>query len=369
MGVKGMKLTINKDEFFKGIQEAQRVIYLKSGFTALQGILIKAKKDYLLIAGGDKNLYLETEVKADVYEEGSIVVESRLLGDIVRKLPDAPIEISTVGDRNIKIICDKNIINLVYQDEDSFPKMPEIKEDIKVSIPQKAIKRMIKGTTFATDQSGLRPIYSGVLFDLKDNELNMVALDGIRAAICHYLNENKGIISVVIPGRTLNEVAKISEVEDTEVKITFTSNQILFTIGKTRVISTLLDGEFGKYETFIPNEYTLKVAMNKQILIDNLERASIIGREGSFSSVILDMQEDKMYITSSSQIGDIKGEIDVLLQGLPLQVKANSKYILDALNAIEDEEVMLKFTSSLSVFVITERNNENSTYLISPVRM
>lgn len=364
-----MRFRINKDEFFKVIQEAQRVIYLKGGFTTLQGVLIKTKKDYLLIAGGDKNLYLETEVKAEVYEEGSIVVESKLLGDIIRKLPNAPIEVSTVSDRNIKIICDKNIINLVYQDEDSFPKMPEIKENIKVSIPQKVIKRMIKGTTFATDQSGLRPIYSGVLFHLKDNRLNMVALDGIRAAICYYLNESSGTISAVIPGRTLNEVAKISEVENNDVKITFTSNQILFTIGKTKVISTLLDGEFGKYETFIPNEYTLKVTVNKQSLIDNLERASIIGREGSFSAVLLDILEDKMHITSNSQIGDIKGEIDVLAQGLPIRIKVNSKFLLEGLNAIEDEEVILKFTSSLSVFVITGKNNDNSTYLISPVRM
>ncbi|MBP2023348.1 DNA polymerase-3 subunit beta [Clostridium punense] len=364
-----MRFRINKDEFFQGIQEAQRVIYLKGGFTTLQGVLIKAKKDYLLIAGGDKNLYLETEVKAEVYEEGSIVVESKLLGDIIRKLPNAPIEVSTVSDRNIKIICDKNIINLVYQDEDSFPKMPEIKEDIKVSIPQKVMKRMIKGTTFATDQSGLRPIYSGVLFHLKDTRLNMVALDGIRAAICYYLNGSSGTVSAVIPGRTLNEVAKISEIENHDIKITFTSNQILFTIGKTKVISTLLDGEFGKYETFIPNEYTLKVTVNKQSLIDNLERASIIGREGSFSAVLLDILEDKMHITSNSQIGDIKGEIDVLAQGLPMRIKVNSKFLLEALNAIEDEEIMLKFTSSLSVFVITGKSNDNSTYLISPVRM
>lgn len=364
-----MEFTVNKVEFLQAVQEVQRVTYGKVGLTTLQGILIKAKKDNLVLTGGDKNLCLETQIRADVPEEGGIVVESRLLGDIIKKLPDALIEISTISDKHIKIVCEKNIITLSYQEEDSFPTLPAIKEDIKVSIPQNIIKKMIRGTTFATEQSGLRPVYSGVLFDLRNDKLNMVALDNSRAAICFYLADSRNTISVVIPGRTLNEVAKIYEWEDTDVKITFTSNHILFTIGKTKIISTLLDGDFGRYETFIPHEYTLKVVVRRQSLIDHLERASVIGREGNVSAVVFDIQENSMLITSISQVGEIRGELDIVSEGEPMIIKVNSKYLLEALNVLEDDEVVISFTTNLSVFVLTNRNNVNSKHIIAPIRM
>jgi DNA polymerase-3 subunit beta len=368
-GDKKMNFSINKGEFMQAIQEVQRVTYGKVGLTTLQGILIKAEKDSLVLTGGDKNLCVETKVPAEVFEEGSIVVESKLLGDLIKKLPNELIKISTINDIHIKIECDENIVTLVYQEGDNFPVLPSIEEDSRVSLPQEILKNMIKSTIMATDQNSLRPIYSGVLFDFKMDGLNVVALDSSRAAICNYMNENINTVSAVIPARTLGEVGKIIEWEDSEVKITFTANHVLFAIGKTRIISTLLDGDFGKYESFIPKEYTLEIIANKEKLIGHLERASVIGREGNFSAVTFHIQDDNLSITSNSQIGTIRGDLNVISHGMPMVIKFNSKYLIEALNVLEDDEVIIKFTTNQSVFVVTNKNNANLMHIIAPMRM
>ncbi len=314
-----MKFSINKSEFMQAIQEVQRVTYGKVGLTTLQGILIKAEKDCLVLTGGDKNLCVETIVPAKVFEEGSIVVESKLLGDLIRKLPNELIVISIINDKHIKIECDENIVTLVYQEGDNFPVLPSIEEDAKVSMPPEILKNMIKGTIMATDQNSLRLIYSGVLFDFRMDRLSVVALDSSRAALCNYMNENINTVSAVIPARTLGEVAKI--------------------------------------------------IVNKEKLIGHIERASVIGREGNFSAVTFDIQDDNLSITSNSQIGTIRGDLNVISHGMPMIIKFNSKYLIEALNVLEDDEVTIKFTTNQSVFVVTNKNNTNLMHIIAPMRM
>jgi DNA polymerase-3 subunit beta len=364
-----MKFITNRSEFQQAVQEVQRVTTGSTGIASLQGILLECEDSYIVLTGGDKNLSIETRINADVEVKGQVVIDSKLLGDIIRKLPNSLIEVSTIDENNIKIVCEKNVITLGCRDRDNFPTLPDIKEDLTISMPQAILRDMIRGTIIATDYSGLRPIFSGVLFDLKKEKLSMVALDNSRAAICRYINDYSQEISVVIPGRTLSEVAKIIEWEDREVEISFTTNHILFTIGKTKVISTLLDGDFGKYEAFVPNEYSLEVIVNKEELIDNLERASVIGRQGDFSAVIFEIKDTFMTIISKSQFGNITGEIDILSHGVPMILKFNSKYLLQALNTLEDDEIILRFTTSQSVFVATNRYNNDIMHIIAPVRM
>ncbi|MBL4935067.1 DNA polymerase III subunit beta [Clostridium sp. YIM B02515] len=364
-----MKFIINKNEFQQAVQEIQRVSTGRFGVTILQGILIQCSDSHIILTGGDKNLCIETRISAKVLETGKILIDSKLLGDIVRKLPDSQIELSTIDRNTIRLICEKDVINLGCQSTENFPILPTIKENLAVSVSKEAFRSMVKRTIIATDQNGIRPVFSGILFDLKTDMLVMVALDNTRAAICRHESNSANSIRVVIPGRTLIEVTKIVEWEEEDVEISFTSNQILFTIGNTKVISTLLDGDFGNYESFIPNEYTLEIIVNKEKLIGHLERASIIGKESNFCAVILDISDNTMMITSKSSIGDITGEVDIISRGMPMRMKCNSKFLIEALNTLEDEEVMIKFTTSQSVLVITNKNNTNTLHIIAPVRM
>lgn len=175
--------------------------YRKIYYAILQGILINAKNDSIIFTGSDIDLSIETKINANIYEEGSIVVDSKIFGEIIRKLPNDTIEISTKDNNVIEIICQKSNFTLIHMDSSDFPELPNINENSIFSIPQKILKSMIKSTIFATAQEETRPILTGVLFEIKDKKLNLVALDGYRLAIRSEYIDNENSINAVIPGK------------------------------------------------------------------------------------------------------------------------------------------------------------------------
>ncbi len=250
-----------------------------------------------------------------------------------------------------------------------YPSLPSINEDISVEVPQNLLKNMIKGTSFAIAQDETRPILQGILFEVKNRELNLVALDGYRLAVRNELLDVDNNIEVVIPGKTLNEVSKILEDNNDIVKITFTNNHILFNINNTKIISRLLDGKFVNYISLLPQEYKLLVNVKKQELQQGIERASLMAKDGNSNLIRLDVQEDILVITSNSQLGKVREEVNINLQGEGVQIAFNSRYLLDVLKNMEDDDVVIEMTSSVSPCVIKGRNSNSSKYLVLPVRL
>ncbi|PRR80358.1 DNA polymerase III subunit beta [Clostridium liquoris] len=364
-----MKITCEKNILQDAISIAQKAVTGKSTMQILQGILINAKNNSVIFTGSDIDLSIETKIKADVSEEGSIVVDAKLFGEIIRKLPNDIIEISTGNDNTIEIICQKSRFSLVHMNPSDFPELTNINENSMFSIPEKILKSMIKSTIFATAQEETRPILTGVLFEIKDKKFNLVALDGYRLAVRSEYIDSDNSINAVIPGKTLNEVAKILEDGDSNVNITFTPNHILFSIGETKIISRLLEGEFIRYNSIIPEEYNLKVTVKRTELLNCIERASLMGKEGNTSLIKLNIEEENMIITSNSQLGMVREEVSIILQGQPLQIAFNSKYLIDALKIMEEEEIVMELSSSVSPCVIKNKEQDNCTYLVLPVRL
>ena len=228
---------------------------------------------------------------------------------------------------------------------------------------------MIKGTSFAIAQDETRPILQGILFEVKNKNLNLVALDGYRLAIKSEFLDSDIEIEVVIPGKTLNEVSKILEDVDDIVDITFTNNHILFNLEKTKIISRLLEGKFINYNSLLPQEHKLSLSVNRQELQNSIERASLMAKDGNTNLIKLDIQQDNLIISSNSQLGKVREEISMKLQGDEIQIAFNSRYLLDVLKNMEEDEVVMKMTSSISPCVIEEKNNENAKYLVLPVRL
>lgn len=364
-----MKFLTNKNSLMEAISNVQKAITGKSTLPILQGIYINAHKNTLTLIGSDIDVCIETKIDANIIEEGSIVVDSKIFGEIIRKLPNSELQITTLDDGAIEIICEKSCVNLIHMDANDYPLLPDINEDTIFSIEQKILKNMIKGTIFAVAPDETRPILTGVLFEIKDYKLNLIALDGFRVAFRSEpinCSDNK---EAVIPGKTLNEVSKILEDSDNEVKITFTNNHILFNIGNTKVISRLLDGEFIKYASIIPQEYKLKVNVNKNDILSCIERASLVAKNGNTNLVKLDISEDSIVITSNSQLGKSREEVSIVLQGEALKIAFNSKYLIDAFKNIEEENVVMELSSSVSPCVIKNKENDNCTYLVVPVRV
>ncbi|MEA4826721.1 MAG: DNA polymerase III subunit beta [Clostridium sp.] len=364
-----MKFICTKNKLQEAISISQKAVTGKSPMPILQGMYISAKENQLTLIGSDIDLSIETKISADVEEEGSIVVDSKIFGEIIRKLPNSDVEIKTVENNSIEIVCEKSKFNLIHMDPEEFPSLPKINENIIFSISQKILKNMIKGTIFAIAQDETRPILTGILFEVRDKKLNLVALDGYRLALRSNNIDNEDIINAVIPGKTLSEVSKILSEEDENVNITFTPNHILFNLGQTKIISRLLEGEFIKYNSIIPEEYNLKVIAKRSDLLNCIERASLMAKDGNTNLIKFDIKDENLIITSNSQLGRVREELNIILQGDELQIAFNSKYLIDVLKIIEEDEIVLEFSSSVSPCVIKNKENNNYTYLVLPVRL
>lgn len=364
-----MKFTCEKTVLQEAISTVQKAVTGKATMPVLQGILVKTNKDEIILTGSDIDLSIETKFSATIYEEGSIVVDSKFFGEIIRKLPNSEIQINTIENNTVEILCQKSKCALIHMNASDYPELPKINENMMFSISQKVLKNMIKGTIFATAQEETRPILTGVLFEIKDRKLNLVALDGFRLALKSENVENDNTINAVIPGKTLSEVSKILSDDDDNVNITFTPNHILFTLNQTKVISRLLEGEFIKYNSIIPEEFNLKVTAKRQELLDSIERASLMAKDSNTNLVKLDIEEENMIITSNSQLGMAREELNIILQGKPLKIAFNSKYLIDIFKIMEDEEIVMEFSSSVSPCIIKNKEKENCIYLVLPVRL
>ena len=366
-----MIFTCEKQEILEGISIVQKAITGKSTMPILEGIYIKTNEmdSSLTLIGSDMDVSIQTTVNANIIEQGSIVIDAKIFGEIIRKLPNSTIKIETIENQVIRITCEKSVFDVVYMNTNEFPELPEINEDLKISVNQNILKNMIKGTSFAIAQDETRPILQGILFEVKNKNLNLVALDGYRLAIKSEFLDSDIEIEVVIPGKTLNEVSKILEDVDDIVDITFTNNHILFNLEKTKIISRLLEGKFINYNSLLPQEHKLSLSVNRQELQNSIERASLMAKDGNTNLIKLDIQQDNLIISSNSQLGKVREEISMKLQGDEIQIAFNSRYLLDVLKNMEEDEVVMKMTSSISPCVIEEKNNENAKYLVLPVRL
>ena len=364
-----MKFLINKQTLLEAISYTQKAITGKFSLPILQGILIKAEDSTVTMIGSDKDLTIETKFAANIKESGSVVVDAKLFGEIIRKLPNAEIEISTNENNTININCMKFKTTLLHLNSDEYPDLPQIEEGTTFTIPQKQIKHMIKGTIFAIAQEETRPIFTGVLFETSNKKLNLVALDGYRVAIRSEYIDSDAEVRKVIPGKTLNEVAKILEESDEVVDISFTDNHILFKIGETKVISRLLEGEFIQYNTIIPQEFKSKVFAKKEELLSSIERTSLMAKEGKTNLVKINIDDNNIVISSNSQLGTAVEEVMCELQGDTQKIAFNSKYLIDIFKILEGEEVQMELYSSVNPCVVKSKDSDNSLYMLLPVRV
>lgn len=363
-----MKFLCEKSILQEAISTAQKAVTGKSTMTILEGILLIAKNNELTLIGSDIDLSIETKIAANILEEGSIVVDSKLFGELIKKLPNAEVQVETIENTSLEVTCQKSKAVLKFMNAEDFPSLPKINENMIFNISQKLLKNMIKGTIFATAQDEIRPILTGVKFEIKDRKLNLVALDGLRLALRSEQVENDSTISAVIPGKTLSEISKILEDSEEVVNITFTPNHILFNLGTTKVISRLLEGEFINYNSIIPDEYNLKVTVKRNEFLDCIERASLMAKEGNTNLVKLNIQDDQIVITSDSQLGKAREELNGLMQGEPLKIAFNARFLIDVFKIIDEEEIVLELTSSVSPCVVRNKDKNNCTYLVLPVR-
>ena len=370
-----MKLRCEKEKLLLGLNNVIRTSVGRTTSPILEGILITAKNNQVILTTNDLEVGMEFIIKdIDILEEGKAVVDSRMFADIIRKLPDSEITIS-INDKNLLLIeCEGSQYKLSTMNADEFPLLPQINVEKSISLPQKVLRDMIKRTSFAVSSDENRPIFTGCLLDAKQSSLNVVAVDGFRLAqrVTPVFSDSEEF-KAITPGKYLNEVSKILMEVDDQIKISISKNQALFEIPDCKIVTRILEGDFLDYNNVIPKEHETRITINKSDLQSAIERASIFSisaqeKEKKYPIKIY-INVDNIIVSCTSQVGDAKEKVRVDMEGKELEIGFNPKYLLDALKAIEDEEVYLDFGSNISPCVIRCITDEKFTYMVLPMRL
>lgn len=369
-----MKIVCEKDKILKAINSVTKAVASKTTMPILEGIFIQTNENQVKLTTYDLEIGIEYIIECDVKEQGATVVNAIMFSEIIRKLPDTDIKIE-INDKNLLVIeCEGYLYKLATMNPDEFPELPQINIENSIEIEQNSLKEMIRKTIFAVSTEENRPIFTGCLFQISNNKLNVVAVDGFRLAWKSKFLQNKiNDFTAVIPGRTLNEINKIISDSFDNIKIGVAKNQALFEMENCKVVTRLLDGEFLNYSSVIPENWETRIRVNRDILQNCFERVSLISsssieKEKKYPVKVL-VEIGKVTISCTNQTGDAKEEIYVESEGKNLEAGFNPKYFLDALRAIDDEEVFVDFGTSISPCVIRPVEEGDYTYMILPIRL
>ena len=369
-----MKIVCYKDKILKAINSVVKGVASKTTMPILEGILIQTNDNEIKLTTYDLEIGIEYIMECEVKEQGSTVVNAIMFSEIIRKLPDTEIYIS-LNDKNLlEIECEGSLYKLATMNPEEFPELPKIEIENSIEVDQNVLKNMIRKTIFAVSSEENRPIFTGCLFEIENNKLNLVAVDGFRLALRSiYLNKQTNNFSAVIPGKTLNEVNKIISDSFEPVKIGVSKNQALFEMDNCKIVTRILDGEFLNYKNVIPSNWETRIRVNKNSIQNSFERISLISasaieKEKKYP-VKVQVDIGKVIISCTNQTGDAKEEIFVSTEGKNLEAGFNPKYFLDSLKAVEDEEVFIEFGTSISPCLIKSVENNDYTYMILPIRL
>lgn len=364
-----MKVICSREKLIEGINIVQKAVSSKSTLPILEGILIEAGNEFKL-TGNDLEIGIECFVEGDIREQGSIVINSKMFGDIVRRLPDSEVLVEVKNNNMVVIECENSHFEIKGLPSEGYPAVPSIIKENAFSISQKIVRDMIKQTLFAVSIDENRPILTGSLVECKDGGLTFVSIDGFRLALRQQKIEGQPVeFNVVIPGKTLNEILKILQPDHENLAIYTSSNQIMFDMGKCKVVSRLLEGEYLNYNSIIPKEFETRVTVNTKEILSSIERASLITMEEKKYPIKLSISDDKIIITSNTDIGTVREELRVDMKGNKLDIGFNPRYFIDALKVIEDENIEVFFTSSVGPCTIRPVDKETFAYMILPVRI
>ena len=369
-----MKFTCYRDNILKAINSVVKGVASKTTMPILEGILIQTNDNDIKLTTYDLEIGIEYVMECEVEEQGNIVVNAIMFSEIIRKLPDTEISIS-INDKNLlEIECEGSLYKLATMNPEEFPELPKIEVENSIEIEQNNLKNMIRKTIFAVSSEDSRPIFTGCLFEINENKLNVVAVDGFRLALRSTVLENQtNNFSAVIPGKTLNEVNKILYDSFEPVKIGIAKNQALFEMDNCKVVTRLLDGEFLNYKSVIPNNWETRVRVNKNSIQNSFERISLISssvteKEKKYP-VKVSVEIGKIVISCINQTGEAKEEIYISTEGKNIEAGFNPKYFLDSLKAIDDEEVFIEFGTNISPCIVKSVENNDYTYMILPIRL
>lgn len=368
-----MKFTVERAMFLDAVSRLQKITGSKtSPQPILEGILISAEQGLLTMAAYNNESGMKKELYCSCDKPGDIVINARILSDILRKMNGIQVEIECEDNLLCHIRCSGAEFDIMGMKANDFPEMPAVSEGTKISLSGSVLCDMIKGTIFAAAQlEGTRPILTGINFRIYDGILQLVAVDGFRLAVRRRKLDLEGDIEFTVSNRAVNEVIKLIDEQTEDVDIVVGKRLISFTVNGYVFIASLLEGEFVNFEKLIPEQYKQRAFMNSHDFINTIERVSLLISDSFTTPIRCVFNEDKVSLATKTSIGHAKEKFPLVLEGEDFEIGLNSKITLEALKACDQGNIQLRFNGVNSgiVIVSADEDNKDFLYLIMPMRL
>lgn len=366
-----MKVVSSKENLLYAVQVVQRAVSVKNPLPILAGIKFEADNDRIFLTATDLDIGIRCSFLAEVLEAGTAVLPAKYIIELIRRLPDVPIFIESdplKGSVTVKYGQSEAIINGYPAEE--FPDFPLPESEVNFCISADTLKEVIRQVVFAAATDESRPVFTGVLFEIQEGQLQVVATDTHRLAWRKVSLENCDNldINLIIPGKTLNELVKIIPGPEKTINVTVTENQVLFNTEDASLISRLIGGQFPNYRQVIPPKHITRIRLKTRDLAEAAERASLLTREGS-SIIKLNVNDSTMVISVNTEAGRVREELSVYQEGEPLQFAFNARYLGDVLKVVGSEEINMEFTGPLSPGILKPVGDQEYLSLLLPVRL
>ena len=366
-----MKFSCEKALLQAAINTASRAVSAKSSIPALEGLLLQA--DYrLTVSGYNMQTGIRTNVDAEITEKGILVLNAKLFGDIIRKLPDDILVFDSDDKYNVRVTCGDAFFEIQGISAADYPELPEVEDQYSVTMKQNVLRAMISQTSFAVSTNEARPVHTGSLFEVTSEGLTVVSVDGFRLALRREKLEKfeGGAFKFVAPGSALNEVEKICEDSEEFAVITLGNRHLLFEVGATQLICRRLEGEFLDYRTAIPRNNPITIHVEKRGMINSIDRVSVVISEKQKSPVRCIFDENRVYMSTKTGNGEAKDVCRVAGDGGKLEIGFNNRYLMEALRYAPADEVKMELNTGISpAIIVPKEGEENFLYMVLPVRL
>lgn len=363
-----MKFDCSRSELVNALSLVSRGTSNKTTIPVLEGILFQALDDRLFLTATNMEISIKTSIDAHVETPGEVVLQSNFILDLVRKLSGEDVFFELGDNYQLKMDCQLSTFTIKGLPTEEFPNFPDIIEDYTFTIDAGELKSMIHGTIFAVAIKENIPVLTGLKLEIENDDITMIALDGYRLA----LRKGKLVspvtepISIIVPGRSMSELDKMLSGVSGDITVNMSKTQIFFEFGTTQYTSRLLEGEFINYKHIIPQDKTTTVTIARKDLLESTERCALLAREGKNNLVKMEFGSEKLELSSNADIGDVKEIIPIKNEGEELRIAFNSKFVIDVLRAVSQDEIKIEMTTSVGPALIA---GDNYLYLILPVRI
>ena len=379
-----MKLIIQKNDLLYAVNAVSRAISNKNTFPILGGIMMVAPEDLpgkLVLSGTDLEMAIECLIDAEIEEYGKIVVPGRYLQELVRHLPDGPITFSSDNVFELCLSYEQSEVAIRCFDPEEFPVLPTAEGNIRGKVAVSTFRRMVKQVSIAAATDEVRPLFTGILIELANSKLIMVASDTHRLAIGEgiWQGETSGEAKLVLPCRTMQEIARLSVSDEGMIEIVASRNQAYFRLENITFATRVISGQYPDYHQVLPANglYCCHTTIQREKLMESLERASLLSRDaarGKANIVCLNWREEGLLLTAESpEVGHIYEELSASLSGEQIEASYNARYLLDALKVMDDDQVSFHLTGGSTPGIIlpegVEQEQSPYTYLVLPVRL